>query len=182
MHVSALHGLCVDCVGRLALLLMCMVTLSLRRFRDTRLLAGLDFRSSGTDCFRSSGTDHGQARDRVRLEEVLCSHAYEPCVSTCTCSLPLVGRCLDTSVPRGHGALGAARLSVAGWLGLDGRLRRKFWLRSEVLSCTWDWRGSVCGLWSGLGSSHGGLWSGSTRVQKVGSVSRWLRRGRGSGG
>ena len=41
-----------------------------------------------------------------------------------------VEQCLDKAALGGHGALGAARLSVKGWLGLDGglergRLRRK---------------------------------------------------------
>ena len=35
-----------------------------------------------------------------------------------------VGHCLDEAALGGHGALGAARLSVKGWLGLDGGLER----------------------------------------------------------
>ena len=38
------------------------------------------------------------------------------------CRLALVdkSRCLDAAALRGHGALGATRLSVRSWLGLDG--------------------------------------------------------------
>ena len=71
--------------------------------------------------------------------------------------------CLDAAALRGHGALGATRLSVRSWLELDGgreqcRLGCKVgWgVRGEALcDCGVSWGEAPCGgLWSGSGSGQ----------------------------
>ena len=49
----------------------------------------------------------------------LCTACAASLCADC-CSAVGSGHCLDEAALCGHGALGAARLSVEGWLGLDG--------------------------------------------------------------
>ena len=59
------HTILIQPGIRILVYKLCTIaTLSLRRFRGTRPLAGLDLRSSETDC--------GARPGRVRLEEALC--------------------------------------------------------------------------------------------------------------
>jgi hypothetical protein len=61
-----------------------------------------------------------------------------------------VGYCLEAAALQEHGALGAARLSVGDWLGLDGslercRLRRKVADGNKSLLRGFGWQGlGVC--------------------------------------
>ena len=57
--------------------------------------------------------------------------------------------CLDAAALRGHGALGATRLSVRRWLGLDGgreqcSLRRKGVMGEALCDCGVSWGEAWC--------------------------------------
>ena len=67
------------------------------------------------------------------------------------CRLALVDKscCLDAAALRGHGALGATRLSVRRWLGLDGgreqcSLRRKGVMGEALCDCGVSWGEAWC--------------------------------------
>mgnify|MGYP004286269313 CR=1 FL=1 len=67
------------------------------------------------------------------------------------CRLALVDKscCLDAAALRGHGALGATRLSVRSWLGLDGgreqcRLRRNGVTGEALCDCGVSWGEARC--------------------------------------